>query len=349
MNLRLPRLLILELTIIASGVIAYFTGHVIAQFGELAVILAFSLFLTYALLPVVNFLTRYVWRGVAVGVVYLLLLGVVAGVIALVSVPLAKQIDQLTKDYPRYSQQFHDAVPRVQDELAKRNINVDLEARSRDLTQEIRKTSGDVASKSGLILAKIFGTLTAFFVVLFVTGYFLLSGAKFTEAVIGLFPSRRQRMVRRLVMEYDRILGGFVRGNLLVASIIFVVVSLFCTLVGLPYSVLSGLIAAFTSLIPVIGAFLGVALPVAIAAFVHPVLIPVFLLFFFILNEITHKWLYPKVVGSALELHPLVVLLGLLAGAKMAGIAGALLATPLIALAKETIVAVRNSAGYSRL
>jgi predicted PurR-regulated permease PerM len=351
MNIQLPRLLAVEMTIIASAIILYFAGHLIGKFAIVAIVLAFSILLTYALLPAVNFLAKfkYIHRGVAILLVYLLLLAVVGGAVALISVPLAKQGEQLARDYPKYTQQVRDGVPKLEKELHKRNINVDLQQQAQEATSNIQHRGSEVAKRSGKIIAEFLGTVSTIILVLFVTVYFLYSGQRFTDAITGLFPRRRQRMVRKLTNDYDRIIGSFVRGNLLIAAIIFVVVTVFCSVVGLPYPTLSGLVAGVTSLVPVIGAFLGVVVPVIVAALVKPVLIPVFLVFFLVLNEVTHKWLYPKIVGDALELHPLVVLIGLLIGAEAAGIAGALLATPLIALLKVTIVALRNTAGYSRL
>lgn len=352
MNVSLPRLLVIELTVIASGVIIYFAGNLIGKFEEVALVLAFATLLTYALLPAVNFLDRFrrVPRGLGVLVVYLLMFALIAGAIALISVPLGRQVEQLAREYPRYSDEFRGSVmPHLQSELDKRNIHVDLAGQVRDYSDNLKDAAGDITTKSGHIVAKFFGTVSALFFILLVSVYFLLSGDKFAASMIGLFPRRRQRLVKKLARDYDRIIGSFVRGNLVVGFIVFVVVTLFSLIVGLPYSVLTGLVAGLTSLIPVIGAFLGVFLPVLIAAFVHPVLIPVLLVFFFVLNELVHKVLYPKIVGDALELHPVVVLIGVLLGVKLAGVAGALLATPLIALAKVTIIALRNSAGYGRV
>lgn len=348
MNLQLPRLLVIELIIIATGVIAYFAGIVLAYFATVSLILAFSILLTYALLPAVDLLDRLIPRGLAVLIVYVGLFAAIAGFIALVSSPLVHQAEQLARDYPKYADQFRAKAPQYQDDLKRFGINIDVRQEAAKATDRVKDAGAGVASRTGDIVATIFGTVSTIFLTLIVSLYFLLSGKELSTGLVSLFPRRRQRLVKKLAADYDHILGSFVRGHLLLSLIIGVVVASFSAVIGLPYFVLIGAVAAITSLIPVIGAFLGVVAPVTIAIFVNPILIPVFLVFFIILNEISDKVLYPRIVGRAVELHPLVVLFAVLIGVHTAGIAGALLATPLLALVKTTVVTLRNSSGYAR-
>ena len=347
MNVRLPRLLVIELIIIATGLIGYFALDIISEFASIALIVAFSILVTYALLPAVNLLDRWIPRGLAILGVYVALVAAIGGFIALVSVPLAGQVKQLADEYPRYADEAKSAVPNIERDLRERNINVDLQSRVNDFSNSLETAAGDVASKTGSILAGIFGTLSTMFIVLFVSIYFLLSGRQISDGIVKLFPPKRQRMAKRMASEYDRILGSFVRGQLLISFITAVVVGLFAQIIGLPYSVVIGVVAGITSLIPTVGVFLGVALPIVIAAFVNPILIPVFLVFFFVLNEIIDKVLYPRIVGRAVDMHPLLVFFGILIGVQIAGVAGALLATPVIALIKVTLRGIRRSGGYA--
>lgn len=351
MTINLPRLLVIELIVIATGVILYFAGGLLAQFGHLALILAFSILLTYALLPAVNRLSkvRFIPRAVAILITYLVMLIGLAGFGAIISLPLSNQVSQLADEYPSYVSQVNDTIPQAQRELDRRHINYDLRKQTNELVHRLEQNTGNIVSRTGNILATFFGTLSTLFFILLVTAYFLNSGHRFVDRIIKLFPKRRQRMVKRIVTHYDRILSSFVRGQLLISLIVAVVVGTFTTIIGLPFSVIIGLVAGITAIIPVIGALLGMLLPVVIAAFVKPILIPVFIVFFLVFNEITDKFLHPKIVGKAVELHPLIVLFGLLIGVQVAGITGAILATPILALLKVTIVALRNSTGYAKV
>ncbi|MEX2209585.1 MAG: AI-2E family transporter [Patescibacteria group bacterium] len=350
MTITIPRILAIELTVIATGIILYFAAGLLSEFGQLALVVAFSVLLTYALLPFVNRLSklRYVPRALAILLVYIGLAAVLIGFAALISVPLTNQVEQFADNYPEYQQQLESGIPEAQRWLEQRQIDYDLQAAANQFAERLETGTAAIVSRTGSIIASFFGTISSLFFVLFVTAYFLHSGRRFAERLILLFPRRRQRFVRKLASDYDRILGRFVRGQLLISVIVAVAVGMFMTALGLPYSVIAGLVAGITALIPVIGALLGMVLPVLIAAFINPILIPVFIVFFLLFNEFTDKVLYPRIVGRAVELHPLIVFFGLLVGVQLAGVAGALLATPALGLLKITLISLRNSTGYTK-
>ena len=350
MTITIPRILAIELTIIATAIILFFAGGLVSEFGSLALVVAFSVLLTYALLPAVNRLDqfKYVPRGLSILVVYAGMVLALTGFVALISVPLSDQVQEFAENYPDYQRQFESGIPETQQWLDDHKIGYDLQTSSDKLVDKIENSTDVVISRTGSIVSGFFGTLSSVFFVLFVTAYFLHSGGRFVDRLILLFPKRRHRFVRKLAHDYDRILGRYVRGQLIISGVVALAVGLFTSLIGLPYSVIIGLIAGITALIPVIGALLGMIIPVVIAALVNPILIPVFIAFFLVLNEITDKVLYPRVVGRAVELHPLIVFFGLLVGVQLAGIAGALLATPALGLLKVTVVALNNSTGSTR-
>lgn len=350
MTITIPRILAIELTIIATGVIAWFAGGLLSEFGTIALVVAFSVLLTYALLPAVNRLDRlrYVPRGLAILIVYAGLALALAGFAALISVPLADQVQQFADNYPEYQDQVESGIPETQRWLDDHKIGYDVQEASDKFANRLEDGADTIVSRTGSIVTSFFGTLSSLFFVLFVTAYFLHSGNRFVDRLVALFPKRRHRFVRKLVHDYDRILGRYVRGQLIISGVVALAVGLFTSLIGLPYSVIIGLVAGITALVPVIGALLGMVIPVLVAALINPILIPVFIAFFLVLNEITDKILYPRVVGRAVELHPLIVFFGLLVGVQVAGIAGALLATPALGLLKVTAVALNNSAGYTR-
>lgn len=349
MNTRLTRILLVELIVIATGVIFYFAGSLVAQFANVALIVALAILVTYALLPAVNFLDRskFIPRWLAVLIVYITMFAALAGIVAAISKPVTNQVKQLASEYPKYVDQVTDAVPNTQRELDKRNIKIDLQQKATDFSKDLEEAAGSLVSKTGSIIASIFGTLSTAVLVLFVTLYFLVSGRKIVESLIKSVPVKRHRMLKRLAQNYDRILGSYVRGQLLIAAIVGVAVMTFCAIVGLPYWALLGLLSGAFSTIPTVGTAISMLGPVAVAAFVNPVLIPVFVVFFIVLNEISDKVLQPRIVGKAVDLHPLLVLFGFLIGIQVAGVAGALLATPLMALVKVTVNTLRKT-GYAQ-
>jgi predicted PurR-regulated permease PerM len=143
----------------------------------------------------------------------------------------------------------------------------------------------------------------------------------------------------------NRILGGFVRGQLVLALVMGALGGGVCLLVGIKLWLLIGLFVVVMSLIPVVGPYIG-AVPAIIAALVTPAhgffnpisrAVIVLVVFVFI-NEFGSKILYPKLVGAALGLHEVLVLFILLAGFEVGGLTGVLFAAPLTALSAVTLV-----------
>ena len=145
--------------------------------------------------------------------------------------------------------------------------------------------------------------------------------------------------------DVNRILGGFVRGQFIIALITGVAAALGCLAIGIKIWLIVGLFVVVAALIPVFGPYIG-AIPALIAALVGPThfghnttLAAIAVIVWFILvNEIGSKVLYPKLVGAALGLHEVLVLFVLFAGLEINGIIGVLFAAPVAAIAIVSIV-----------
>lgn len=348
MNVRLPRLLALELTVIATGLILWMIVSLLGRFEHIVLIFGFSVLLTYGLLPVVNWLDKHMRRGLALLVTYLTLALAIFGFVVLVSLPLAKQVEQLASEYPKYVGQAEDSVTKLQREFDKRNIGININEQVEKLNDQAENSAQTAASKSGEVAVGVFGTLSSIIIVFFVTIYFLLDGKSLVGSFISVLPAGRQRMVKKLAGEYHSLLSRYVGGQLFLSLLIGLAAGIFSWAIGLPYAVIIGVVAGITELIPVIGAFLGAGVACLIALFVNPILIIPIIIFFVIINEIEGKFLYPKIVGKAVDLHPLTVFFGLLIGTQLAGIGGALLATPVLAMLKTTIKTLSGITGNRR-
>jgi predicted PurR-regulated permease PerM len=147
-----------------------------------------------------------------------------------------------------------------------------------------------------------------------------------------------------LIPTVERAVGGYVKGQLLVSAIIGasagVGIWLLGTLGWFPngdtYAVLFGAWVAFTELIPYLGPWLGAIPPIAYALVVDPISALWVTLLFLGIHQIEGHIVVPNVMGSALRLHPLLVIFGLLAGAEIYGLPGVFVALPTLAAARAT-------------
>ncbi len=135
----------------------------------------------------------------------------------------------------------------------------------------------------------------------------------------------------RLLTEWDRVLAGFVRGQLLVAGAVGILVAVGLSLLGIPYALLLGILAAVTDLVPYFGPFLGAAPGVLLAAAHGWPLAGKAVLLYAAVQAVESMVLVPVLVGRRVGLHPLAVILALLVGGSHFGLAGFVLAVPVAA------------------
>jgi predicted PurR-regulated permease PerM len=130
-------------------------------------------------------------------------------------------------------------------------------------------------------------------------------------------------------------MGGFFRGQLLVALVVGIMSSLALWLIGLPYWAVVGMIAGFFNLVPMIGPFVGAVPAMLIAAALSP---PITILWVALaltgVQQIDNHFISPNVMRWAVRLHPVTIMISLIAGATLAGFFGMLLAVPVVASAK---------------
>jgi len=181
-------------------------------------------------------------------------------------------------------------------------------------------------------------------IVLLIALYFLIFAPDMRKKFNEMLPADLARRADLWETDVSRILGGFVSGQLVIALIMGAAAALGCLAIGLGPWLIIGLFVVVASLIPVFGPYIG-AVPAVIVALISPTHIssPVgaaiaVVVLFVAINEIGGKVLYPKLVGSALGLHEVVVLFVLFAGLEINGIVGTLFAAPVAALAIVTVV-----------
>ena len=182
--------------------------------------------------------------------------------------------------------------------------------------------------------------LFAAIVVLVASIYMLLDFSKLAKAIDRRFPPHPGS--QPLLARMERAVAGYVKGQALVSLIIGTSAGLGMWLLGVlgwvpgadKYALLFGAWVAVTELIPYLGPWLG-AIPAGIyAVVVHPISLVWVTILFLIIHQVEGHVVVPNVMGSALRLHPLLVIFGLLAGGEIYGLAGILVALPLLAAAR---------------
>lgn len=151
-----------------------------------------------------------------------------------------------------------------------------------------------------------------------------------------------RRDAERLTADFGRIWSAYLRGQVILGLIIFVVVWLGLSLLGVRNSLALGLISGLLEFVPVLGPLIGAGTAVIVAFFQQSnylgleawQLAVAVLILMIVIQQVENSILVPRIVGQSLDLHPLIVMVGVFMGSSLAGILGAILAAPLVATFK---------------
>lgn len=254
------------------------------------------------------------------------------------------QARMLQRDGPQYRQRALTLAARADDQLAARHIHFSIQGAIQSPPPEVKAVEAQAGREALPVLRRFVGNLTESIIVLLIALYFLLFSADMKEKFNGMLPADLRGHVEPWQGDVNRILGGFVRGQAILALITGAAAALGLLLIGVHLWLIIGLFVVVAALIPVFGPYIG-ALPAITAALIGPTHIhsPVaaalaVLALFVLINETGSKVLYPKLVGQALGLHEVLVLFVLFAGLEIDGIVGTLFAAPVAALSIVTVV-----------
>lgn len=340
------RLLIIVTTGLALFMAFAVTVQLLGLISHTLLLFALGALMAYALEPLVR-RVRYAggrdhprWLGVAV--VFSVLAGVIALGVVLLGKTLVHEIAVLAQDQDHLKAAAVGQLEHLDVWLAGHGVPLSLETYVNDPPPNVKRFEQEIGHKALSAAGKFSVSLLEGLLVLLIALYFLIYSKEMRRGVNSNLPSALLPYVEDWQNDVNRILGGFVRGQLVLALIMGAAAGGGCALIGVHFWLLIGVFVVFASLIPVIGPYIG-AIPAVIAALLSPpgsfnpvTRIILVVLLFVVINEAGSKILYPRLVGKALGLHEVMVLFVLLAGFEVGHLEGVLFAAPLTALAIVT-------------
>ncbi len=339
------RLLIIIATVLLLITFLGVGIHVATYIHHTLLLFALGGLVAYALSPLVERLSRTrLSRPLSVAVVFICLFALFGFGAWFLEGKLAGQIQDVQQNFPHYKQAALDRAGNLDQKLAARHIKFSLTDTIQHPPAEF-KTLGEKAGQDALpILRRSFTDAAEAVIVLLIALYFLIFAPDMREKFNEMLPTDLGRRADLWETDVSRILGGFVSGQLIIALIMGAAAALGCLAIGIGPWLIIGLFVVVASLIPVFGPYIG-AIPAVLVALITPTHIhsPVgaaiaVVVLFVVINEVGGKVLYPKLVGSALGLHEVLVLFVLFAGLEINGIVGTLFAAPVAALTIVTMI-----------
>ena len=324
----LPRWFWRAIVAVALSVAAYQFGRsILIQLQGFLLIVAISLFLSFAVEPAVNFLSDRGWKRSVATLFCFLVLFVVGGLFLFVMGDLVvTQVEDLVDKAPNYLEQSTEWVNDTFDtDITTDDITAQIESYQDDLTDVATNLGGRVLAVTGTLVGLIFQGFT---IALF--SYYMTSqGPQLRRNVCSILPQRNQRTVLLLWELAIQKTGGWIYSRLLLAALSSACTWLFLTIVGVPSPLALALwVGLISQFIPAIGTYLAGALPVLIALLNDPIDAIWVLGFILVYQQIENYVFAPKITAQTMDLHPAVAFGAAIVGGTLLGPMGAIMALP---------------------
>lgn len=263
-------------------------------------------------------------RALSVIVIYVLLIALVGLVLFLLIPPIVEEFGQLAQNFGGYWESVTAGLKDFKVFSIDQGFSSSLEAGVQSI--------GDNFSSA---IGKIFGTITgliggviATILVLVITFYMVVEEETARRAYRSLAPPKYQPYISQLTGRMKKKIGGWLRGEIILALIVGTLVFIALKILGVNYALLLAIFAGMAEFVPYLGPVLG-GIPAVFIAFAQsPIKALLVLAVFVLIQQLENHLIYPKVMQKAVGLNPVVSIIALLIGAKIGGVVGALLAIP---------------------
>jgi predicted PurR-regulated permease PerM len=322
--------------------------------GTVVLVLIVASLVALGLAPSVRLLQRYMPRGVAILVVYISCFALLVGVAILLASPVTTQITHFEQNLPQITRSANRDLGDVQSFLDKHGITVHITKQGQSaldtLQKEILKRSGDIVSFSRGLLSSLVTISFDLVLILVLSIYMLIYGRQIGELVRRLMPSGDGSPEDDYPLLVQHAVSGYVRGQLLFSLIMGASAALVLAIFGLVglfpdgerYAIFFGAFYGLMEFIPYIGPIIGPVPAVLLALFQDPISAVWLILAFVALQQLEGHVVAPQVFRISLRINPILIIVSLLIGDQLYGIAGALVSLPVIAVIRQTVLYLRR-------
>jgi predicted PurR-regulated permease PerM len=316
-------------TIIATiGVVAATAlgAYVIYTVSRIVIWTLVAVFFAVILAPPVRWLERHLHlrRGVAVGVVVIVSIGMFVGLLALFILPVRTQLTATLTDLPGTVSSAAEGKGPVGNIVSE----LHLESLVKENEPRIQSAIKRLESSSISLLGAVLQTLLAVVTVAVITCLLLTQAPALGTTANRVIPERHRDWLDAVAADAAKAVSGYMLGNLLISVFAGVAAFILLVILGVPSPIVLAIWVAFADLIPLVGATLG-AVVVIFAAFLHsPTAGIVSVIFFLAYQQFENSVLQVMIMSRTVKVNPLAVILSVLLGVELFGFVGALLAIP---------------------
>lgn len=316
-----------------AGVLLFFFFAYLLR--DILFILLFAIIIASAVTPFADWVERKkIPRVLGVALLYFSVFFLAGFLISLVVPFVTGEVNQLIQDLPNFISRVSTSIEKAQQSSG----------RFTDLFNEILNLldsfSGYLQASStsafGFVVS-IFGGLLSFLAVIVISFYFSVMRGGTEGFIRSVVPSKYESHFLNIWRKSERKVGRWLQGQLLLALIVGLAVYVALSILGIKYALLLGILAMILELVPTVGPVLA-AVPAVILAFTQTPILGLWVIAVYaIIQQLENHILVPIIMGRTVGLNPVVVIISLLIGFKLAGILGMILAVPVAAIIVEIL------------
>ncbi len=323
--------------------------------GTVLLILIVASLVAIVLNPLVKVVARSgLRRGLAILAVYLGFFAALAGLGVLLANPISNQLSNFEHNLPSIVHKANHDLANLQNFFNRHSIAIHIqhpgETALQSLQKSILKRSSDIVSFSRDLLTKIVTISFDLVLVLVLSVYLLVYGDDIGRLVRRIMPTGDGTPEDDYPLLVQRAVSGYVRGQLLFSLIMGASATICLAILGAigifpageTYAVFLGGFYGLMELIPYIGPIIGAAPAVILALFEDPISAIWVILVFVALQQLEGHFIAPQVFRISLRINPILIILALLIGYQIYGVAGALIALPALAVLRQTVIYLRR-------
>ncbi|MFN2283350.1 MAG: AI-2E family transporter [Anaerolineae bacterium] len=303
----------------------------------------FGLILAYVLAPLIRFFERgFLWlsrqrylgflkrpaRGLAIGLVYLLVLAILIGFFSVfvpVLIDQGKALWETRDTIWEYIYQLGEDVVE-QYRLLPEQVRVQVDENLNNFGEQLGQIVQQAVGGTAVVISYTFSLVLAILIIPFWTFYMLLDSKKLGQTFVRSIPISIREDVLKIATLIDAVFASYLRGQLVLGLIIGAISTIFFGIAGVQFALILGVIAGIFELIPNIGPILGAVPAILVALAQNPTLALVTAIYAVVIQQVENIFITPRVLGRSVQLHPVLVMVVLVIGSELGGLVGLFLA-----------------------
>lgn len=321
-----------------KGVLVLLLFWLLFILKDLVLVVLTSVVLASAIEPATRWFAKYkIPRIPAVLIVYVALVSALIGVVYLFIPPLFSEVSRLASTLPEYLRSL-ELINTQSGQIGAQGGQIVSGLPEFSIQEWVRDIQNTIANFSGGALrtvSAVFGGVFSFLLIIVISFYLAVQERGVENFLRVITPTKHERYVLDLWARSQAKIGKWMQGQLLLGVLIGILVYLGLTVLGVPYALTLAIFAALMELIPIFGPIIA-AVPAVILGFIDsPTLGLMVIGLFVIIQQFENHLIYPLVVRKVVGVPPLLVILALIVGGKLAGFLGVLISVPVAAAILE--------------